>query len=162
MKLKLKGERQSGYTLVEMMVAIAIFGVITGICGLALQQIVTVPERGDSQVDALHELQNVIHWVSLDAGSAEAAAGGSSLTLTMPDDAEVVYSCSGTTLYRHYGDDAQTIARNITNLKFTVSGRSITIEVTSAPENRWNVSENRTYQVAMRPAQDETDVQIHQ
>jgi prepilin-type N-terminal cleavage/methylation domain-containing protein len=154
MKFKLKAKKQSGYTLIEMMVAITIFGVITGICGLALQQIVTVPERGDSQTDALHELQNVIHWVGLDAGSAEAAVGGSSLTLTMPDNSEVVYSCIGTVLSRNYDDNAQTIARNITNLEFTVSGRSITMEVTSAPENRWGISESGTYQVTMRPAQD--------
>ena len=153
MKFKLKCKKQKGYTMIEMMVAIAIFGIITGIGGLALQQIVTVPERGDSQVEALHELQNVIHWVSLDVGSAEAAVGGGSLSLTMPDDAVAVYSCSGTTLYRNYDDGgAQTIARNITNLKFTVTGRTITIEITSAPESRWSISESGTWQIAMRPS----------
>jgi prepilin-type N-terminal cleavage/methylation domain-containing protein len=162
MKLKQNYKGQRGYTLIEMMVAITIFGVITGICGLALQQIVTVPEKGDSKADALHELQNVIHWVALDTGSAEGAAGGSTLTLTMPDNSEVVYSRSGTKLFRHYDDDAQAIARDITSLKFTVTGRSITIEVTSAPENRWGISESGTYQVTMRPAQDAADVQRHQ
>jgi prepilin-type N-terminal cleavage/methylation domain-containing protein len=160
MKPEQTPKKQRGYTMIEMTVAIAIFGVIAGVCGLALQQIVTVPERGDSQVDALHELQNVIHWLGLDAGSAQAAVGGSSLSLTMPDDAVVAYSRTGTTLYRNYeGGGAQTIAGNITNLKFTVSGRTITMEITSAPESRWGISESETCQVTMRPAQDETDVQ---
>ena len=161
-ELKKKIMRQTGYTLIETVVAIAIFGIITGVCGLALQQIVTVPERGDSQVDALHDLQNAIHWVGLDAGSAEAAVGGTSLSLTMPDGAAVVYSRSGTALSRNYAGDSQTIARSINNLEFTVNGRTITMNISSAPESRWGISENRTYQVTMRPAEDETDVKKHQ
>jgi prepilin-type N-terminal cleavage/methylation domain-containing protein len=153
MKLKQKirqFKKQRGYTMIEMMVGIAVFGVITGICGLALQQIVTIPEKGDSQVDALHELQNVIHWVSLDAGSAVSAIGGGNVTLAMPDESVIVYRRSGTTLYRYYADDAQTVARNITSLNFTVDGRIITMDITSAPGSRWNISEHRTYQIAMR------------
>ena len=121
-----------------------------------------MPEKGDSQVDALHELQNAIHWVGLDAGSAEAAKGGNSLTLTMPDGSLVVYSRSGTELNRNYAGGAQTIARSINNLEFTVNGRTITMNISSAPESRWGISENRTYQVTMRPAEDETDVKKHQ
>jgi prepilin-type N-terminal cleavage/methylation domain-containing protein len=158
MNLKLKRKfspepkKQRGYTMVEMTVAIAVLGIIAGICGLALQQIVTVPEKGDTQVDALHELQNAVYWVGQDAGSAQAAVGGASLTLTMPDDTEVLFNKSGTTLNRIYGGSVLTIARNITNLKFTVNGRLVTMEITSTPESRWSISENCTYQVAMRPS----------
>lgn len=149
--------KQRGYTMIETVVAIAVFGIIAGICGLALQQIVTVPEKGDSQVDALHEIQNAIHWVSLDAGAAEAAVGGTSLTLTMPDDTTAAYSRTANTLYRNYnGGTAQTIAQNITDLKFTVSGRTVTMEITSAPDGRWDISESETCRVAMRPMEDVT------
>jgi prepilin-type N-terminal cleavage/methylation domain-containing protein len=150
LKYFIKGQR--GYTMVEMMVAIIIFGVIAGACGLALQQIVTVPEKGDTQVDALHELQNVIHWVGLDVGSAKTAVDGDDLTLTMPDDSVVSYIRTGDILYRNCDGDSLVVARHISSMDFTLSGRVITINITSTPESRWGVSENRTCQLTMRPS----------
>ena len=43
----MKGER--GYTLVEALIAIAITGFLVTVISMAVQQIVTVPERGDDQ-----------------------------------------------------------------------------------------------------------------
>jgi hypothetical protein len=141
---------QKGISMVEFLVAAAVVGIIAALIGVIVPQMASIPEKGVAQMDALHDLQNVIHWIGMDAGSAQTAVGGGSLTLTMPDDSVVTYSCTGDTLYRNIPGDILPVARSISALTFTVSGRMITLEITAAPDNRWGISESRTYQVAMR------------
>jgi prepilin-type N-terminal cleavage/methylation domain-containing protein len=145
----MKSER--GFTLVETMVAVAITGVIVAIMGLSVQQMVTVPEQGNDHIDALHAVQNAAHWVSLDGEGAKSAIGGSSLNITLPDSSNVTYNLSGGSLHRTCDNVSRTVAEGITGVNFTVSGRIITMNIVAAPESRWDISENRTYQVYMRP-----------
>ena len=145
----MKGER--GYTLVETLIAIAITGVIVTVLGMAVQQIFSVPEQGNTQVEALHAVQNAAHWVSLDGQTAKQASGGSSLDLTLPDDSTISYILSGSNLNRNCQGVSHTIAENISNVNFTVEGRVITMSIAAAPDSRWDISENETYQIYMRP-----------
>lgn len=146
----MKNER--GYSLVEFLVALTIIGILAVMLGVAFPQMSSVPEKGQNQADALHALQNVIHWVSQDAGSAKSAVVGDSLTLTMPDDSVVSYTKTGDVLYRHHGSESTMVAQNITSLSFAKSSRLITMSITAMPDSRWNISESRTYQIAMRPS----------
>jgi prepilin-type N-terminal cleavage/methylation domain-containing protein len=145
----MKGER--GFTLMELLIAIAIMGSIFGVLGESFHQVVTIPEYGNDKVTALHELQNVAHWVNLDGQMAENAAGGSGLVLTLPDDSSISYALAGTDLIRSAGTAARTLAKNITNVNFSVVNRCITMDITSSPAGRWGVSENETYKVYLRP-----------
>jgi prepilin-type N-terminal cleavage/methylation domain-containing protein len=145
----MKGER--GYTLVEMLIAIAITGFLVTALGLVTQQVFVVPERGNDQVMALHAVQNAAHWVSLDGQTAKSASGGSGLTLTLPDDSLISYTLSGDELHRISGGTDRTIARNISGASFTVDGRVINMNIIAAPDSRFGVSENHSYQVFMRP-----------
>jgi prepilin-type N-terminal cleavage/methylation domain-containing protein len=145
----MKGER--GFTLVELLIAIAIMGSIFGVLGEVFHQVVTIPEYGNDKVTALHELQNVAHWVNLDGQMAENAAGGSGLVLTLPDDSSISYALAGTDLIRSAGTAERTLAKNITNVNFSVVNRCITMDITSSPAGRWGVSENETYKVYLRP-----------
>lgn len=145
----MKGER--GYTLLELMITLAITGAIAIVLGMVVQQTVTVPARGGDEVNAQHAIQNAVHWVSLDGQAAKAASGGSGLTLTLPDSSSVSYVLDGNALHRVSGSSDRTIARQISSASFSVEWRLITMNITAAPDSRWDISENGTYRISMRP-----------
>lgn len=142
---------ERGFTLVEMLMAVAITGCLVTALGMAVQQVFAVPERGNDQVTALHAVQNAVHWLSVDGQTAKAASGGSSLTLTLPDDSLITYTLTGDELHRVAAGADLTVARNISGASFTVDDRVINMNIVAAPDGRWGVSESLSYQVLMRP-----------
>jgi type II secretory pathway pseudopilin PulG len=145
----MKGER--GMTLVELVEAIAITGVIIAFLGMFVHQAFTVSVSGNDQLIALHELQNAAYWFNLDGQQAVNAAAGPGLTLTLSDNSSVSYSLAGTELRRTASGAAMTLARNITSADFSFGGRIVTMSLVAAPAGRDGVSENATYQVCLRP-----------
>jgi prepilin-type N-terminal cleavage/methylation domain-containing protein len=144
-------KRERGYTLVELMIALAITGVMVVTIGMVVHETVTVPDSGNEQVRALHAIQNAAHWVSIDSQAAKAASGGSGLTLTLPDDSTVTYTLDDDELHRIDSDTDRTISTGIKNVDFSVSGRLITMVITAEQDGDRGISENGTYQIFMRP-----------
>lgn len=146
---------QRGMTLVEILIATAIWGLIVTLPGTAIYQFINVVERGSVKMTALHEVQNAAHWVARDGQMASAAVGGSQLALTLPDNTTITYELVGTgpryELRRTAGGPQIAVARNVTSASFSVNGRVITMTITSSPESRWGMSEERTYKVYRRP-----------
>jgi hypothetical protein len=79
--------------------------------------------------------------------------GGSSMVLTLSDNSSVTYSSDGGQLRRAAGGGFNVLARNIAGVNFSVSGRLITMDISSAPPGRDSVSQNGVYRVLMRPAE---------
>jgi len=144
---------QEGFTLPELLITVAITGLIVSFLGMAVYQIITVTEYGSDKMVAMHELQNVAHWVSRDGQMASTAIGGNELVLTLPNDSSITYSVVDSELRRTAGGSQMTLARNISALSFSIENRIITMTVTSSPEGRPNVSEQRTYKVCLRPTE---------
>jgi prepilin-type N-terminal cleavage/methylation domain-containing protein len=176
--------RQRGMTMVELVVAIAVTGIIIAFLGTAIHQIITVSGYGNDRLTAGHELQNAAHWFNSDGQRAKAATGGTGLKLTMTDNSSVTFALVGTELRRtasSYGLEptiipteitpitlrevgaelpraktgyTMVLARNIASASFTVDDRLVTMSLTATPPGRYGVSENGTYRVYLRPAEE--------
>ncbi len=149
----MKSER--GFTLVELIMATAVAGLIVGVLVGVIYQIITVSEYGNNKLVAMHELQSVAHWVGLDGQSASAVSGGSELTLTLPDDSLITYAVVGTDLRRTAGGSEVTLARNISDISFSIEDRIITMTITSFFAGTRDVNEQGIYKVYLRPTEEE-------
>ena len=148
---------QKGFTLPELLITVAITGLIVSFLGAAIYQIVTVTDYSNQRIMAMHELQNAAHWFSRDGQMASTASGGSELVLTLPDDSSITYAVVDTELHRTSGESQMILARNISDISFAVADRIITITITSSPVGRWDMSEwgTRQYKVCLRPTEEE-------
>jgi prepilin-type N-terminal cleavage/methylation domain-containing protein len=144
-------KRQAGMTMVELITAIAVTGIIVVFLGTAIYQILTVSGYGNDKLTALHELQNAAYWFNTDGQEAKTATGGSQMVFTLTDNTTVTYSLVGTQLRRTAGGPQMTLAQNISNANFIINNRVATMNLISAPVGTNNVSENGTYMVYLRP-----------
>lgn len=146
-------KKQQGFSLIELIITVSILGIMAGVLAPVFNQVLEIPEYGNEKITAMHELQNTAHRVNIDGQMAKSATGGSSLVLTMPDDSTISYTLNSGNLTRSVGGDEWILASNITYLSFTVDGRHVTMDITSSPEGRWGVSEDKSYQICLRPVQ---------
>lgn len=66
-----KRKDQAGFTLLELLVSVAILGFIMTGVSLAVMQIMTVHASSTNRVTAIREVQNAGYWVSLDTQQAQ-------------------------------------------------------------------------------------------
>ncbi len=152
---------QSGFTLVEFLVAIAITGMIAVVLTASIVQVVQGSGKTSAQLTALYDVENAARYISRDVRMARDTNAGASprdnITLEWTDwydvanqDHECEYYLSGGELKREYNGDTTTVAQYISEISFTRDGRFITVTVASTG-GRAGVSEQRTYQIQMRP-----------
>ena len=152
-------KKQSGFTLVEVLLALGITALITGVLGTAIFQIFDRSASGQDTLRALSDIQNAGQWIYLDSEKAESsdlfdqAPPVNSMTLswtteTVPHTA--IYTLSNSELVRDHNGVQTTVARYLASADFSLSGDLITINLTSSPGNG-GVSKNVTYNVWLRP-----------
>ena len=146
---------EQGLTMVELIMATAITGLIVSFLGTSIYQMFTITEYGNNRLTATHELQNAAYWFNLDGQRAVSADANGALLLAISDNSLITYSLAGTELRRTTGGAHMILARNITSANFSIEDRVITMHLISSPEGRDNVSENGTYKVHLRPTEEE-------
>jgi VCBS repeat-containing protein len=152
---------ERGVTLVETLLAAGIATMIIGVLGSSIFLFWQTTEQGNEQYRALHDVQNAGFWITRDGQRAqstsliEGADPVGTMTLSWTDGGQshtVTYSLSGTNLQRNHDGTITTVARYISSVGFSFSAqRVITCAITSSPQGRWEVSEQTTYKVYLRP-----------
>ncbi len=159
--------RQKGMTLLELLVAMAIAAmVISGAVALIFQEY-SGTAMAKTSVTVAHEIANAARWISQDGMMAdstdlvEGAQPANNLTLTWierHDFANIPHSSSyyleGTELRRNYDGSVTTVARHISKVAFSQTGRLLTMSISCTPQ-WWNsTTVEKTYRVYLRPAEE--------
>ena len=118
-KLGLVNKSQKGITMLELLMAFAVTGIITGGITATLYQMVTGSARTSNHLTAVKQVQNAGYWVSRDAQAAQDVdddpGGGELLVLTWTDWDDVVhtvtYTLDGTELWRDDGVEQSAVAQ---------------------------------------------------
>ena len=151
---------ETGITLVELLVAVAISSLVASGLGAAVHQFVAVGERSRDTQRALHDIQNAGHWLSIDGNEAMSTdlvdnaspVGAMTLSWTVNSQAHSsTYYLSGNELRRDHNDSVTSVARNVTDVEFSRNGQLVTVSMISTPSGRWGVSKQATYNIWVRP-----------
>lgn len=140
-----------GYTLVELLVTLALTGLVFAIAGSSIYQLNTVTGYGNDRLTTRHELQNAYLWFSRDGKEALTAGGDShNLTFTLSDNSVIDYRLSGDTLVRVSSASSVTLVRNVTDLRFSIEDRLVSMEISTAVSGRLEESVQSNYQVCLQ------------
>jgi prepilin-type N-terminal cleavage/methylation domain-containing protein len=143
--------REQGFTLVELLVSLAITGLIFTVVGTTMFQLTTVSAYGNDKLTIAHEVQNIGYWFNLDGQMAVSANGGATLSFTLPASQTITYALDGKNLQRSDGTTTRVLAQNISAASFSVQNRLVTLNITSSISGRTDIIENTVFKVYLRP-----------
>ena len=72
MKTGILNKRQNGFTLLELIIALAIGVIILGVLGGALYQILAASSSSSNNIMAIRQVQNAGYWISMDVQQSSA------------------------------------------------------------------------------------------
>ncbi|MFO7997113.1 MAG: prepilin-type N-terminal cleavage/methylation domain-containing protein [Dehalococcoidia bacterium] len=162
-RLRLLHEDQRGLTLVELLIAIVLAGIVTAGITMTVGHLFTASTRTSYHMTAVRQVQSAGYWVSKDTLQAQPSkvdpSGGDFLVLGWTDwgglENEVVYTIEDGKLKRRHtvGDEAPTVsfvAHHIVpgETTFVPSGSAFIFTVTA---NVSGQEETRKYEVKPRP-----------
>ncbi|MBM3131909.1 MAG: prepilin-type N-terminal cleavage/methylation domain-containing protein [Chloroflexi bacterium] len=161
--------QEKGFTLIEILVGLAITGALVGVVAMAVPLMNSSVKRGNNHTYVATQLQNATHWIQVDAKMAQEVTpdgGGSGfpLTLTWVDwdntEYQSVYDVSGGDFSRAHtvtvvGNDPVTttrsLAQSIASGTCSYADGMLTIQLTSEEgSGREKASQVRTIEVKPR------------
>ncbi len=167
--MRKRADNQKGFTLVELLLAVAILGLVVSVISISIIQIITGTERNNVKIIALADIEHAAAWLNQDLPMAQTTnlvfgnptdlVAGDTLTLSWTDyyGGEAIthqrqYYVSSTRLMRDSDGQVANIASYISAAEFSIdgSGRLITFTLTSSPESISERSETKTYRFYQR------------
>ncbi|HSW59089.1 MAG TPA: prepilin-type N-terminal cleavage/methylation domain-containing protein [Dehalococcoidales bacterium] len=148
-------KKQCGYTLVEMLISLAIMGLVFVIAGTAIYQLSTASDYGNDRLKAVNDLQKAAFWFNRDGKAAQdaKAKGNKELTLTLSGNEVIVYRQIGNTLERVDENASMVLVENIGDLRFKVQKSTLNMDLTTIISGRMEDSVQGSYTVFMRSGQ---------
>ncbi|MBI4334613.1 MAG: prepilin-type N-terminal cleavage/methylation domain-containing protein [Chloroflexi bacterium] len=165
--------KQRGFTLIELLLVLAISGTLAGAFVPSVFQYFRLTKLTNIRVDAAGEIEKSVAKLSLDTEmAATAAVNAGTLTMTWTDwddwsagtgyarwddfrSHTVSYALVDTNLRRTYDGNASTVARYLSAVTFSVSGRVVTVSMTVSPEGTNWPAMRRDYKFYLRPVNEE-------
>ncbi len=156
--------KQRGMTLVELLLALGISGVIIGALGASIYTIMSVTGRGNAEISLLHDIQSASHWITSDVRMARDITlfGGdpaSNLILNWDDIEGNPHSCNytftGRELIRSCNGTSSTVAWNVSSIEFSQNDDVLTYTLTSETQGRWVVNKEITGHINLRAWEEE-------
>ena len=152
---------QRGFTLIDLVVAIAIGSVILTGAGEALFQILNGVDRGVEQLSTLRDAENAAIWLTRDVRMAEytditdGASPVSSLTLQWTDSQSggthtVTYAIADSKLVRNFDGALTTVSRRINSVGFSRNGRLLNLQIEVLAKGGTSTLQ-KNYRALMRP-----------
>lgn len=162
---------QQGFTLIEILVALAVTMVLLTGVAFAVVQTSRITTKSSPQVAALEDIKMVAYSIGKDvkmAATADLTNPSYKLALTWtswdynpvtkqyataPTPHSANYTLSGGFVKRYYDSTSvnATVGRHISNLQFSQAGNIITANITSSPVLGTQKPETRTYQFYLNP-----------
>jgi len=146
-------KKSAGFTLVELLVTIAISGLVFSIAAAAIFQLTSITDYGNSRLDVLHDQQNAAFWFNQDGQQSLIAAVNNGLVFSDGSGAITTYCLSGSNLERICGNSTQILGQNFSSAGFTVNGRLVSMHLISSVAGRAEEGVDKTYQVYLRAVQ---------
>lgn len=157
---------QKGFTLVEMLVVMAVGGMLLSGIVTAIFQTVNITAGSSTQITALENIRNSAYWLSKDVRMAASANLTDGLVLEWtswydengelnPTYHQCEYTPSGTNLERTYDDgDPRTVGRYISDIGFSLQDQIILVTITASPEGKSETAEQKTYHMYLQPKEE--------
>ena len=159
--------RQKGFTLVEILVTLAVGSLIMTGALMSIYQVITGTDRSNSQVVSLTDVTNAARAIKADLMVTQSSnltdedpVPQGSVTLTWIDYTNFSsdnasyhsssYTLSGTELRRNYDGVESIVGRHITDVGFTRNGRVINVVITATGPGAQPRSDTLTFSAYMR------------
>ncbi len=146
---------EKGFTLIEVIVSMAIIGIIMPMMAMSVLTLLTNHQQANDHNIVLHQVQNVGYWISLDVQMANniilTEPDGFPLTLNVPVDTDENNDLSVDYLF-----DGNKLKRKVYDSLHTLIAETLIAEYIDAQSTTFSIVEFNIYNLAVKASKGET------